>query len=119
MSKRGGIQILDLREKPFKEQTKQIIAGSYEVIEGNYNKRVILSGLNFGGNIYNDVQTQVRVVGKTFVCSAYGLALTFSDDDGVTISQLIVSKATGDAVTVAQFNNLLTVLASAGIVKIS
>lgn len=118
MSRRGGIQILDLRGIDLGIQVKKIVPGSYEVIEGNYNKRLILSGLYFDNAILNDVEVQARVVGKTFVIAAYGLTLTFSDDDGITLSRLAVGKATGDAVTVAQFNNLLTVLETAGIVKI-
>lgn len=115
--KKGGYQIIDLKGTALTKQVKTVIDGVYEAVEGAYNKRLVLSGCVFDGKEFDDVEVQARVSGKTFTCSAYGYAITISDDNGVTISQLSVANATGDTVTVTQFNNLLAVLKSAGIIQ--
>lgn len=114
--KKGGYQIIDMKGVDA-VTNPQTVAGIYAAIEGNYNKPVILTGIVVNAVEYDDAAVQFRVVGQTFVCSAYGYSFTVNAQDKIQVAELKVTKATGDAVTVAQYNNLLTVLASAGIIK--
>lgn len=114
--KKGGYQIIDMAGVDA-ITTAQTVAGIYEAIEGNYNKPVILTGIVVQGVEYDDAAVQFRSVGQTFVASAYGYTFMINAQDKIQVSELKVTKATGDAITVAQFNNLLTVLESSGIIK--
>lgn len=86
MSKKGGYQIIDFKNLSLTVGNETTVAGVYKVIEDNYNKRLVVSGIVIGSTKYDDVTVQVAVSGTSFVFNAYGYLFTVADDDGITVA---------------------------------
>lgn len=121
MSRKGGYKIVDFENVSLIAGNKKTVAGVYEAIEGNYNKRLVVSGIVIGLTKYDDVTVDAVVVGTDFVFRAYGYKFVVASDDGVTISSALVenipASAEATAPTTAEFNALLKALKDAGIMQ--
>lgn len=87
MNRKGGYQIIDLKGNDL-IGASFTISGIYDVLEGNYNKAILLSGIVIGGVEYDDVFTTPKVVSSKYVLDAYGYTLTIDDDDLVTMGEV-------------------------------
>lgn len=121
MSRKGGYQIVDFKNVSLTADDETTVAGVYEAIEGNYNKRLVVSGIVIGSTEYDDVTVDAAVVGTDFVFRAYGYKFVVASDDGVTVSSALVENipASKEATspTTAEFNALLEALKDAGIMQ--
>lgn len=121
MSRKGGYQIVDFKNVSLTAGDETTVAGVYEAIEGNYNKRLVVSGIVIGSTEYDDVTVDVVVVGTDFVFRAYGYKFVVASGDGVTVSSALVENISASteatAPTTAEFNALLKALKDAGIMK--
>ncbi len=84
MARKGGYQIVDFKGLQL-SAAETTIPGIYETIEGNYNKELLASGLNFSGTVLPDVPIAATISGNiTFV--AYNQTVTITSSDVVTAS---------------------------------
>lgn len=82
MAKKGGYQILNLGGMSLTPDAEKVIAGSYEALEGNYNKPVLVSGLVVNATEYNDFYALFTPSNSNFVAEIPGLgSLTVKPDD--------------------------------------
>lgn len=90
---KGGYMILDFKDNVLTAGTAKVIDGVYEALEGNYRKRVVLSGLVIGDTEYNDIEIAVTISSSNFVFSCYGYNFTIDDDDKVTATAITNAKS--------------------------
>ena len=121
MSRKGGYQIVDFKNISLTADGKTTVAGVYEAIKVNYNKRLVVSGIVIGSTEYDDVTVDTVVVGPDFVFRAYGYKFVVASNDGVTVSSALVenipASVEATAPTTAEFNALLKALKDAGIMQ--
>ena len=121
MSRKGGYQIVDFKNVSLTPGDKTTIAGVYETIKGNYNKRLVVSGIVIGSTEYDDITVKTVVVGTDFVFRAYGYKFDVASDDGVTVTSALVenipASVEATAPTTTEFNALLKALKDAGIME--
>ena len=121
MSRKGGYQIVDFKNISLTAGDKTTVAGVYEAIKVNYNKRLVASGIVIGSTEYDDVTADAVVVGTDFVFRAYGYKFVVSSDDGVTVTSALVenipASVEATAPTTTEFNALLNALKDAGIMQ--
>lgn len=121
MSRKGGYQIVDFKNISLTADGKTTVAGVYEAIKVNYNKRLVVSGIVIGSTEYDDVTVDTVVVGTDFVFRAYGYKFVVASNDGVTVSSALVenipASVEATAPTTAEFNALLKALKDAGIMQ--
>ena len=121
MSRKGGYQIVDFKNISLTADGKTTVAGVYEAIKVNYNKRLVVSGIIIGSTEYDDVTVDTVVVGTDFVFRAYGYKFVVASNDGVTVSSALVenipASVEATAPTTAEFNALLKALKDAGIMQ--
>lgn len=85
MSVKGGYQILNLQNKDL--QYSPTIPGAYEVVEGNYLKPIMISGIVIGGVEKPAVYRQPVVSGSSYVFeNVYGYDVTLSDGDQLSLA---------------------------------
>lgn len=84
MSTKGGYQILDLKNTKLTAGTATTIKGTWETLEGNYHKPVLVSGLVIGTTEYNDAFAEFTVTSTTYTATLYGYTLTVTNADAVT-----------------------------------
>lgn len=87
--KKGGYQIIDLKNTQLTLNMGKVFDGIYDLIEGT-NKVKLVSGLNVGGTEYDDCYVDFAVSGTSFVGEVYGLVITVADTDTVTVTQKTV-----------------------------
>lgn len=140
MNFKGGYKLIDLLNNSFTAGTPITIEGIYEAIEGNYGKRIVLTGFVVGEIEYDDVEVEVTVSSGDFVFEAYGYNFVITDDDEVTITavtatttatttaagtvkravkvEAIATPGTATAEAIAtKVNDILTALKAAGIME--
>lgn len=87
MSKRGGYQILDLKDTALTSGKAAVIKGTSRAMSRHLRSRVVISGLNLDGVLYSDVTADsVTITGTTYTIQGGGVTVTVSDDDSVTVS---------------------------------
>lgn len=84
MSTKGGYQILDLKNTKLTAGTASTIKGTWETLEGNFHKPVLVSGLVIGTTEYNDAFAEFTVTNTTYTATLYGYTLTVTNADAVT-----------------------------------
>lgn len=84
MSTKGGYQILDLKNTKLTAGTASTIKGTWETLEGNFHKPVLVSGLVIGTTEYNDTFTEFTISNTTYTATLYGYTLTVTNADAVT-----------------------------------
>lgn len=85
MSVKGGYQILNLQNKDL--QYSPTIPGAYEVVEGNYLKPIMISGIVIGGVEKPAVYRQPVVSGSSYVFeNVYGYDVTLTDSDTLSLA---------------------------------
>lgn len=84
MSTKGGYQILNLKNTKLTAGTASTIKGTWETLEGNYHKPVLVSGLVIGATEYNDAFAEFTVTNTTYTATLYGYTLTVTNADAVT-----------------------------------
>lgn len=84
---KGGYQILDLKGTPFNEGAYTMtLDGIYEVLEGNYGKPVLLSGLVVNGKEYGDCFVDVNLNGTTYTIKCYNVTITIANTDAINVT---------------------------------
>lgn len=91
MSKKGGYIILDLKDAAITtDGSAVLIPGSYEQLEGNYRKPVLVSGLNLDSAELPDFYALFAVESTDFVATVYIgsdlVTITIDDDDKVAVA---------------------------------
>lgn len=82
----GGYHIIDLKDTVLTKGTPATVTGIYESIEGSYRKALLLSGLNVGGIEYPDAFVVAPILnGTTYTITVYGLTISITDADTVTV----------------------------------
>ena len=84
MSTKGGYQILNLKNTKLTAGTASTIKGTWETLEGNYHKPVLVSGLVIGTTEYNDTFAEFTLSNTTYTATIYGYTLTVTNADAVT-----------------------------------
>ncbi len=85
MARKGGYQIVDF--KGLKLSTSETtIPGIYETIDGNYDKMLLASGLNFTGTVLPDVPI-TATVSSNITFTVYGYTVTITSADTVTAAE--------------------------------
>lgn len=84
MSTKGGYQILNLKSTKLTAGTSSTIKGTWETLEGNHHKPVLVSGLVIGTTEYNDAFVEFTVSNTTYTATLYGYTLTVTNADAVT-----------------------------------
>ena len=84
MSTKGGYQILDLKNTKLTAGTASTIKGTWETLNGNYHKPVLVSGLVIGTTEYNDTFAEFTISSTTYTTTIYGYTLTVTNADAVT-----------------------------------
>lgn len=83
--KKGGYQILDLKNTSFTVGSSVEISGAYETIEGT-DKAILVSGLVVGGKQYDDVFAEVDTNNSNYIINVYDYTLTIMANDMVVVS---------------------------------
>lgn len=78
---RGGYQILDLNDTNLVSGNGKTIGGIYDLIEGNYRKPILLSGLVIDGIEQADVFVQFTVSEDSFKTEIAQGSIVITDDD--------------------------------------
>lgn len=99
MARKGGYQILNLRDTAITDDTPTTIKGTYQALARSFRKRIIVSGLNYGGVLYNDyvaeqLQQTVSADGKTVTYTVHGAGY---DIEVLTGDIVTVTPTTADA----------------------
>lgn len=90
MSRKGGYLIIDLKNNDLMDSPT--IEGIYDLIEGNYGKSILLSGIMISNVEKADVFTKPDVSSSTFVFkNVYGYDISVNDEDEVTIASTEVA----------------------------
>ena len=95
--KKGGYQILDLKNTSLTSGTKSTVKGSFDALDRASKKRVVISGMKVGTTEYNDVDAYFipSVSVSTGKATGYNSALSIgtssvsvnvTNDDGVTVT---------------------------------
>lgn len=84
MSRKGGYKIINLGDADL--STDPVIEGIYDAIEGNYRKRLVLSGLTVDAIEYPDLEIEVSLSGQDFTFAAYGNTITITPEDIVSLN---------------------------------
>lgn len=95
--KKGGYQILDLKNAALTSGSKKTITGTFDALDRASQKRVVISGMKVGTTSYNDVDAYFipSVNISTGRASGYNgalsignasLAINVDDSDGVTVT---------------------------------
>lgn len=88
---RGGYQVLDIKNKDLTIGEATEITGTYETLEGNYRKAILLSNLVIGGVEYPNRFVEFGTEQSKFVThlsidgGVTQLKLTIDDNDMVKI----------------------------------
>lgn len=98
--RKGGYTIIDLQNVAITTGGKGVtIKGVFDRIEGNYNKRLVLSGLNLDGTEYDDMEIVVNVVSDDFQAIINTIVgdgkvdfyvLNVTDEDLVTVEKTTI-----------------------------
>lgn len=80
---KGGYQIVDLHGVELSGDAVTI-PGTYESVEGNHHKPVLLSGITIGGIERADVYTTPATNAGNYALPAYNGVITITSDDAVT-----------------------------------
>lgn len=119
MSRRGGYQLIDLKGIDLSSAGTIKIDGIYAAIEGNYNKRVVVSGLVIGATEFDDITADVVLNGTEYTLRAGLYNIFIDEDDVVTYHSAIMANLPDSEEasypTVAEFNALLQELKDAGL----
>lgn len=109
--RKGGYTIIDLKDTALTTGGDAVtIKGIYERIEGNYRKRIVLSGLNLDDSELADKEINFNVVSTNFVgiikidvssttvetvttTKAEFYVMTVTDEDAVTVTKYTVTSA--------------------------
>ena len=83
--KKGGYQIIDLKNKTMTSGVGAVYDGIYDKVKGT-RKPILVSGLNLGGTEYHDSFVDFTVSGTTFTGTIYGKTITIADTDTVTVT---------------------------------
>lgn len=83
---KGGYKIINLRDTAIDTENGTTIAGTYEGIENNYRKPLLLSGIVIEGVEKPDVFIEVTSAENSFTFTAYGKTYTVTNDDLVKIA---------------------------------
>lgn len=84
MSRKGGYQIVDFKGKELAPDSITVIPGIYELIEGNYNKPILCSGIVFNGVEYDDTFSEAKVSDDGDIhIEMYGRDVVINDDDQI------------------------------------
>lgn len=86
MSRKGGYQIVNLKDTALTVGTGETIEGVYETFEGNYRKPVLLSGINVGGVEYADTFINPTISGGNYTATVYGMTFTVTPENLVTFT---------------------------------
>mgnify|MGYP003298642901 CR=1 FL=1 len=93
MSKKGGYQILDLKNLPLTSGTESNILGSYNAVGGANGKRVVVSGLCVAGDsdkFYNDFEMYFakgeNIYEGTITLGDEIIEIAIDNGDGVTVT---------------------------------
>ena len=86
MSKKGGYQIIDLRNKNFAGSVSFEFPGIYDSIEGT-NKAILVSGLVVNGYLKHDEFASVVVAGSSYRLKVTNYTVVVSDTDVVSIEK--------------------------------
>lgn len=87
MSLKGGYQILDFKNVSLADGTAKTIPGVYDTLEGNYDKAVMLSGLQIGSATYPAIMPIVEISGTNYVITLAGIGtITITSEDSVTLA---------------------------------
>lgn len=93
--KKGGYQILDLKNKNLKNTVGMVYNGIYEMLEGT-RKAILISGLQVDGVEYNDFFAPFSHIGSSF----FGITPIFvSAEDGPRGTTLTITINDNDVVT--------------------
>lgn len=83
--KKGGYQIVNLKETALTSGTGKTIKGTFEQATGARNKRTIVSGLKVGSNtVTPDFETPFKLVSTTAKATFSGGKLSITNADLVT-----------------------------------
>jgi len=103
--RKGGYTIIDLKDKALTTGGSAVtIAGLYEQIEGNYRKRIVLSGLNLDTAKLTDREVEFTLSGTDFI----GIVKTVVKSTTVSTTTTITAEywnfkvTSADAVTVTK-----------------
>lgn len=92
MARKGGYQILNLRDTAITDDTPTTIKGTYNALARSFRKRIVVSGLNYGGTLYNDyVAEQLNTVTNeqgvsTYTVHGAGFDIEVITGDVVTVT---------------------------------
>lgn len=87
MARRGGYQLIDFKGTKLTvgASNGSTIPGIYDMIEGDYCKQIIATGINIAGTDYNDVAVVPALTQSKYTFSVYGHTFTIDSDDLVTV----------------------------------
>ena len=85
MSKKGGYLIIDLKNKDLLQLTNELFTQTelkeiYEVIEHNYHKNVLVTGIVINNIEKNDYITNIYYSNNAYTFKVYGLIIELSQD---------------------------------------
>lgn len=82
---KGGYKIIDLQGQNISKDTTATVDGVYELLEANYRKPVLLSGLVVDGVERDDVFVAAQMSGTNYVIEGlYGNRVTIAEDDSIS-----------------------------------
>lgn len=119
--KNGGYTIADFKGKPLtaNNSTETHIDDLYETIEGNYRKRIVVSGLVIGTTEYPDFEAVPYLASTTFkIPIPGGYVVSVPSDNDCTCKVNEVAYAAGDNPTKAEYKTLVDALIAANIIQL-
>lgn len=83
---KGGYKLISLNSVSLVTKTTATVNGIYHDIESNYNKPLMFCDIVLGGVERPNVYASVTVNNDKFVVSLYGLTLTISSDNKISVA---------------------------------
>lgn len=90
MARKGGYQIVNLRDTNLTAGTAAAIKDTYKQVSGAYRKRIVVSGLVLAGVAYNDFDAAMSGPDDSgmYTLTGGGMTITITNANKVTVTPI-------------------------------